>query len=65
MSTAPDGLEDLLRKVAAFAVQAIPGADRAGLTLLQNDRADTIVASAPGAFGAERLPLQMGGGRRA
>ncbi|MCW2529004.1 MAG: hypothetical protein JWM76_3864 [Pseudonocardiales bacterium] len=46
MDSGPDGLEDLLRHVAAFAVRAIPGADGAGLTLLENDRPDTIVASA-------------------
>lgn len=40
-------LEDLLTRVASFAVQAIPGADGAGLTLLEEDRADTIVATAP------------------
>ena len=38
-------LEDLLRRVATYAVQAIPGADGAGLTLLEDDRADTIVAT--------------------
>ncbi|MDP9092640.1 MAG: GAF and ANTAR domain-containing protein [Actinomycetota bacterium] len=46
MDSGPEGLEDLLRHVAAFAVRAIPGADGAGLTLLENDRPDTIVASA-------------------
>jgi GAF domain-containing protein len=40
------GLEDLLTRVATYAVRAIPGADGAGLTLLENDRADTIVATA-------------------
>ncbi|HEY4991336.1 MAG TPA: GAF and ANTAR domain-containing protein [Nakamurella sp.] len=40
-------LEDLLTRVATFAVQAIPGADGAGLTLIEDDRADTIVKSAP------------------
>jgi hypothetical protein len=40
------GLEDMLRHVAEFAVRAIPGADGAGLTLLEHDRADTMVASA-------------------
>ena len=40
-------LEDLLTRVASYAVQAIPGADGAGLTLLEDDRADTIVATAP------------------
>lgn len=39
-------LSDMLSSVAEFAVRAIPGADGAGLTLLQNDRPDTIVASA-------------------
>lgn len=40
-------LEELLVQVATFAVRAIPGADGAGLTMMERDRADTIVASAP------------------
>ena len=40
-------LEAMLTQVATYAVQAIPGADGAGLTLLERDRADTIVATAP------------------
>jgi len=47
LSTARLSLEDLLTKVAGFAVQAIPGADGAGLTLLETDRADLVVWSAP------------------
>lgn len=43
LSTARLSLEDLLTRVATFAVQAIPGADGAGLTLLEADRADTVV----------------------
>lgn len=39
-------LRDVLTRVAEFAVAAIPGADGAGLTLLEQGRADTIVASA-------------------
>ena len=39
------GLEELLTRVATYAVQAIPGADGAGLTLLEDDRANTIVAT--------------------
>jgi GAF domain-containing protein len=39
-------LQELLTRVARYAVQAIPGADGAGLTLLENGRADTIVATA-------------------
>ena len=41
------GLEDLLTRVATYAVHAIPGAEGAGLTLLEEDRANTIVATAP------------------
>ena len=47
LSAARLSLEDLLTRVATFAVQAIPGADGAGLTLIEQDRADTIVTSAP------------------
>jgi transcriptional regulator with GAF, ATPase, and Fis domain len=46
MGQGQQGLEDLLRHVAEYAVQAIPGADAAGLTLLEADRVDTMVASA-------------------
>jgi GAF domain-containing protein len=52
------GLEDLLRRVATYAVRAIPGADGAGLTLLEEDRADTIVATAP--FVTEIDDIQYG-----
>src|ERR687889_135626 len=40
-------LEDLLTRVATYAVQAIPGADGAGLTLLEENRSDTVVSTAP------------------
>jgi GAF domain-containing protein len=40
-------LEGLLTRVATYAVQAIPGADGAGLTLLEQDRPDIVVATAP------------------
>jgi hypothetical protein len=51
-------LEGLLTQVATYAVQAIPGADGAGLTLLEHDRADTIVATAP--FVTEIDDIQYG-----
>ena len=51
-------LEDLLTQVATYAVQAIPGADGAGLTLLEQDRTDTIVATAP--FVTEVDDIQYG-----
>ncbi len=41
------GLEPLLTRVAEYAVLAIPGADGAGLTLLEEGRSDTIVATTP------------------
>jgi len=47
LSTGQRTLEDSLLKVAEFAVRAIPGAEGAGVTLLQEDRADTIVTSTP------------------
>jgi GAF domain-containing protein len=40
-------LEQLLRRVARYAVQAIPGADGSGLTLIEKSRPATIVATAP------------------
>ncbi len=40
-------LRDTLTRVAEFAVRAIPGADGAGLILIEDDRADVVVASAP------------------
>ncbi|MDQ1673324.1 MAG: hypothetical protein QOC98_1886, partial [Frankiaceae bacterium] len=39
-------LRDTLTFIAEYAVQAIPGADGAGLTMLEDDRAQTVVASA-------------------
>jgi GAF domain-containing protein len=46
MSSRHLALEELLTGVATLAVQAIPGADGAGLTLLERGRPDTIVATA-------------------
>ncbi|MET0864738.1 MAG: GAF and ANTAR domain-containing protein [Nakamurella sp.] len=47
LSTGRLTLPDILTEVAHLAVRAIPGADGAGLTLTENDRSDTIVATAP------------------
>jgi GAF domain-containing protein len=54
-------LEDLLTQVATYAVQAIPGADGAGLTLIEEDRSDTIVATA--SFVTEIDDVQYGMGQ--
>ena len=45
LSAARLSLEDLLTRVATFAVHAIPDADGAGLTLIEHAQSDTIVAS--------------------
>ena len=55
------GLEDLLTRVATYAVRAIPGAEGAGLTLLEEDRTDTLVATA--AFVTEIDDIQYGLGQ--
>jgi GAF domain-containing protein len=56
------GLEDLLTRVATFAVKAIPGADGAGLTLLEADRADTIVTTATFVSEVDAIQYGMGQG---
>jgi GAF domain-containing protein len=54
------GLPELLAAVAGFAVQAIPGADGAGVTLLRVDRVDNMVEAlaASAAFVAEIDEIQ-------
>ena len=47
LATGQLDLTDVLTRVAELAVAAIPGADGAGLTLLEEGHGDTIVASAP------------------
>lgn len=55
-------LEDLLTRVATYAVRAIPGADGAGLTLLEEDRADTIVATATFVTEIDDIQYRIGQG---
>ena len=55
-------LEDLLTQVATYAVRAIPGADGAGLTLLEADRADTVVKSAPFVQEVDDIQYSLGEG---
>ena len=47
LTSARLGLEESLTRVATYAVQAIPGADGAGLTLLEEGQADIIVTTDP------------------
>ncbi|MEP7019911.1 MAG: GAF and ANTAR domain-containing protein [Pseudonocardiales bacterium] len=58
LATGQMELEDVLTRVAEFAVSAIPGADGVGLTLLEAGRADTMVASS--SFVAEVDAIQYG-----
>ena len=45
LTSARLGLEELLTRVATYAVRAIPGADGAGLTLLEKGQSDIIVTT--------------------
>ena len=47
LATGQMQLGEVLTRIAKFAVQAIPGADGAGLTLLESGGHDTVVARAP------------------
>jgi putative methionine-R-sulfoxide reductase with GAF domain len=47
LATGQMQLADVLTRIAEYAVAAIPGADGAGLTMIEAGRSDTIVASAP------------------
>lgn len=58
MAHGQQGLEGMLRHIADFAVRAIPGADGAGLTLLEDRQADTVVSS--DAFVREVDAIQYG-----
>jgi GAF domain-containing protein len=62
LATAQMELTDALTRVAEFAVQAIPGADGAGLTLLENDRHDTMVASDPFVVQVDAIQYGIGEG---
>lgn len=55
-------LEDVLTQVATFAVAAIPHAVGAGLTLLEPNRADTIVATAPFVTEVDAIQYSLGDG---
>jgi len=62
LSTGRAGLKETLTRVAELAVQAIPGADGAGLTLLEKDRSDTIVATAPFVSAVDAVQYGLGQG---
>jgi GAF domain-containing protein len=55
-------LEESLTRVAQFAVRAIPGAEGAGLTLLEENRSDTIVATADFVTQVDDIQYSVGQG---
>jgi len=58
LATGRMSLKDTLLRVAQFASRAIPGANGVGLTLIEDGRADTIVATEP--FVTEMDAVQYG-----
>ena len=55
-------LPETLTHIAEFAVQAIPGAEGAGLTMLEDDRPQTVVASAEFVRAVDDLQYGLGEG---
>jgi transcriptional regulator with GAF, ATPase, and Fis domain len=55
-------LEDSLRRVAEYAVRAIPGAEGAGLTMLEENRSDTIVSTADFVTQIDDIQYSLGQG---
>jgi len=62
LATGRTALTDTLTRVAELAVQAIPGADGAGLTLLEKDRDDTFVSTAPFVTDVDEVQYGIGQG---
>jgi GAF domain-containing protein len=56
------GLETSLTQIAEFAVRAVPGADGAGLTLMESGHPDTIVASADFVRAVDAIQYGIGEG---
>lgn len=56
------GLADMLTHVAEFAARAIPGAEGAGLTLVQDGHAQTVVASAEFVRQVDDIQYRIGQG---
>lgn len=62
LATGSLGLEELLTEVAGFAVRAIPGADGAGLTLIESTHTDTVVTTAPFVREVDNIQYGIGQG---
>ena len=55
-------LQETLVHIAEFAVRAIPGAEGAGLTMLEDDRPQTVVASAEFVHAVDDVQYALGEG---
>lgn len=55
-------MQETLVHIAEFAVQAIPGADGAGLTMLEDDRPQTVVASTEFVHAVDDVQYGLGEG---
>lgn len=62
LATSHIGLEEALVHVATFAVRASPGADGAGLTLFEEGRSSTIVASVEFVVAVDAVQYGLGQG---
>ncbi len=62
LATGQLGLEEFLRQVATYAVRAIPRADGAGLTLLEENRANTVVTTAAFVHTVDEIQYRIGQG---
>lgn len=62
LSTAHRPLRKTLTEIAGLAVRAIPGADGVGLTLLDADGAQTVVASPEFVYAVEDVQYRLGEG---
>jgi len=62
LATGQMELADVLTRVAEFAVAAIPGAEGGGLTLLERDHHDTIVATSPFVTQVDAIQYGIGEG---
>ena len=60
--TGPRPVQETLVRIAEFAVRAIPGAEGAGLTMLEDDRPQTVVASAEFVQAVDEVQYGLGEG---
>jgi GAF domain-containing protein len=60
--TGPRPVQETMVRIAEFAVRAVPGAEGAGLTMLEDDRPQTVVASAEFVHAVDDVQYGLGEG---